>query len=340
MNVWIVISAVLGALVVLLGWLLLRAARPPEPAAEVTPPAPSAEDAGARRAEAAAEVASAVQERDRSRFLAELASTLDLDEVLDRLLEGAAGLVGAEAAVVRLEPHPPTGNGDGLVRTRGRSAAEDEEGLRVPLPHLIGLQGELALYGRQFDSADSRRLEELLEQAAPAIENARRFREVRRLAEIDALTGLHNRRYFHQTLGREIARAHRYGRRLALIVFDVDDFKNVTDRVGHLAGDAVLAELAERIRSVLRRADVPCRVGGDEFAVIMPESGLEQADQLCARLQAAVAGEGFERIGRLDISAGAAELRLDDDAASLFTRADSSLYKAKGTSVEPDGLRQ
>ena len=86
----------------------------------------------------------------------------------------------------------------------------------------------------------------------PAIENARRFREARQQADLDALTGLHNRRYFHETLAREIARAHRYNRRLALIVFDLDDFKAINDRIGHLAGDAVLAEVAERVREVVR----------------------------------------------------------------------------------------
>ena len=130
-----------------------------------------------------------------------------------------------------------------------------------------------------------RELEELSKRAGPAIENARRFREARQLADLDALTGLHNRRYFHETLAREVARAHRYERRLALIVFDLDDFKAINDRIGHLAGDAVLAEAAERVREVVRSADIACRVGGDEFAVILPESVLDDADQLYKRLQ-------------------------------------------------------
>ena len=73
-------------------------------------------------------------------------------------------------------------------------------------------------------------------RAGPAIDNARRFREARQLADLDALTGLHNRRYFHETLQREVARAHRYSRNLALVVFDLDDFKAINDRIGHLAG--------------------------------------------------------------------------------------------------------
>src|SRR2546423_1880330 len=76
---------------------------------------------------------------------------------------------------------------------------------------------------------------------------------------------LTTRRFFHETLAREVARAHRYDRKLALVVFDLDDFKDVNDKIGHLAGDSVLAEAAERMRSVVRSADIACRVGGDEF---------------------------------------------------------------------------
>src|SRR4029078_5307305 len=104
----------------------------------------------------------------------------------------------------------------------------------------------------------------------------------------DALTGLHNRRYFHETLSREVARAQRYDRQLALVVLDLDDFKAINDRIGHLTGDAVLPEWAERLRDVVRTAYIACRVGGDEFAVILPESTLADADQLYRRLQAGV----------------------------------------------------
>ena len=131
-------------------------------------------------------------------------------------------------------------------------------------------------------------LEELALRAGPAIENARRFQEARQLADIDALTGLHNYRFFHETLAREVARAHRYDRRLALVVFDVDDFKAVNDRVGHLAGDAVLAAAAQRVLSAVRGADIACRVGGDEFAVILPESTRGDAEALYERLESAM----------------------------------------------------
>ena len=95
------------------------------------------------------------------------------------------------------------------------------------------------------------------------------------------------------------------------------------------SGDAVLAEAAGRVREVVRTADIPCRVGGDEFAVIMPESGVEDAGGLSQRLQATVSARPILQAGRLEISAGVAELIQSDDAAGLFERADEALYRAK-----------
>src|SRR5205085_6049518 len=132
-----------------------------------------------------------------------------------------------------------------------------------------------------------------------------------------------------ETLAREVARAHRYERRLALIVFDLDDFKAINDRIGHLAGDAVIAESAERVRDVVRSADIACRVGGDEFAVILPESALADADQLYRRLQSALTARPVGQAGRLSFSAGVAELKSEGDPTTFFERADEALYRAK-----------
>jgi diguanylate cyclase (GGDEF)-like protein len=125
------------------------------------------------------------------------------------------------------------------------------------------------------------------------------------------------------------------------MVFDLDDFKVVNDKVGHLAGDSVLAEAATRVREVVRTADIPCRVGGDEFSVIMPESGIEQAEQLFGRLQGTISGRPIGQAGRLHISAGVAEFKPEDDSISFFERADEALYRAKeagkGQSVTAGG---
>ena len=359
------ISAGLGATVLaLLGLLLVR--RPVNEADGQV--AELAASLSARLDELSKELVQAVERAEeegrRSRFLGDLAGTIDLDEVLSRVLEAAAAIGGVDAALVRIGRE----NGKPLVATLGLSTEEAERqavagppdgkparsvtilyrytrdelaandnvvhtGLAVPLPGETEAIGWLAVFtrspSRAFDDDDLRRLEELAVRAGPAIENARRFKEARQLADLDALTGLHNRRFFHETLAREVARAHRYSRNLALIVFDVDDFKSVNDRVGHLAGDAVLAEAAERVRDVVRSADIACRVGGDEFAVILPESSLEDADQLYRRIDAAVSARPIAQVGKLHLSAGVADLRSDDDAKSLFERADDALYRAK-----------
>jgi diguanylate cyclase (GGDEF)-like protein len=327
----------------------------------------------------------AQEEGRRSRFLGELGASIDLDEVLSRTLEAGGAIPGVDAALVSIRTGPETP----IVATLGLSAEEAQRqaiseppngharaismvyrypptgdaaelvhsGLAVPVPGEVDTLGFIAIYSRspthRFEEEMIRELEELAKRAGPAIENARRFREARQLADLDALTGLHNRRYFHETLAREVARAQRYGRRLALIVLDLDDFKAINDRIGHLSGDAVLAETAERVRDVVRSADVACRVGGDEFAVILPESTAEEADQLYRRLRGAVASRPVRQAGRLFLSAGIAELLADDDPTRFFERADEALYRAKelgkgqvieaaapGLSVAPDANPQ
>jgi diguanylate cyclase (GGDEF)-like protein len=305
----------------------------------------------------------AEEELRRNRVLGELGGTIDLDEVLARTLEAATALGGANAALVWLhdaggQPYVATlglsqeeaerqaiaGPPDGRkARAIGFSFRYGEEeltrdgdvirsGLAVPVTIGGDDAGYLAIFTRAettFGDEPVEDLERLAQRAAPAIENARRFREARQLADLDALTGLHNRRYFHETLAREVARAHRYDRNLALIVFDLDDFKAINDRIGHLAGDGVLADAAARIRDVVRSADIACRVGGDEFAVILPESTAGDADQLYTRIQNSVAARPLGPLGRVVFSAGVAELRSDDDAIGFFQRADDALYRAK-----------
>jgi len=305
----------------------------------------------------------AQEENRRSRVLGELGGTIDLDEVLTRTLDAAGALGGVDAAIVSAAAEsdaplvasvglgsddlatvsgPPDGATPRSIAIAYEYDRGDESGdggpiraaLAVPLTCEGERLGYLSAYSRtgaeEFGATGAEDLEELARRAGPAIDNARRFSEARQLADLDALTGLHNRRYFHETLAREVARAHRYSRSLALVVFDLDDFKAINDRIGHLAGDAVLAEASDRVRDVVRSADVACRVGGDEFAVILPESSITDADQLYKRLQHAIAAKPFGQAGRLHLSAGATDLRPEDDAVSLFERADEALYRAKG----------
>jgi diguanylate cyclase (GGDEF)-like protein len=375
-HLLVIISVALGALVLLLAVLLALVSRRSRRRAD--------ERVGAviqtlekRMDELAVELSGAVERAEedgrRSRFLGEIAGSIDMDEVLARTLDAGTRLAGVDAALIRLENHegaptvaaqglsadgaeaiagPPDGSRARAIEVSYRYGDDEPDpasliagGLAVPLDDKGSRLGYLSVYTRnrerRFDEEDVRRLEELTQRATPAIENARRFREARQLADLDALTGLHNRRYFHETLARECARAHRYDRRLSLIVFDLDDFKSVNDKVGHLAGDAVLAEAAARVRSVIRTADIPCRVGGDEFAVILPESAIEQAEQLFGRLQEAISSRPLGQGGRLHISAGVAELKPEDDSTSFFERSDDALYRAKeagkGQSMTADG---
>ena len=311
------------------------------------------------RGELASALEQAQEEGRRNRFLGELAGSIDFDEVLTRSLDAAGALPGVDAALITVTAV----EGEPIVEVMGMTRDEANEhaispppagarlrsaamafspgpeseggiaaGLAVPIRGELELLGLLSVYTRSASEpiADLEiELEALALRAGPAIDNARRFREARQLADLDALTALHNRRYFHETLGREVARAHRYERKLALILFDLDDFKAINDRIGHLAGDSVLAEIAERVREVVRSADIACRVGGDEFGVILPEATLEDADQLYARLRGAIAARPAANAGQLSVSAGMAEIKPRDDPTSFFERADTALYRAK-----------
>ena len=308
----------------------------------------------------------AERESKRNRLFGELGGSIDLEELMDRVLDAAMEISGIDAAMIVVEGQggapavvtramsqqetakPPTSGVSGALpgtmtvtyrygRERSDAAEDDliRGGLFIPLMgrELIAI-GTLSLFWRRSDYEPSKeqieQAENLVESAIPAIENARRYGEARKLAETDALTGLYNQRYFHETLRREVLRAQRYERNLALIVFDVDDFKGINDEVGHLAGDRVLAQAADRLREAVRSVDVACRIGGDEFAVILPESSAEDADQLYRRVQSSMRGTSLGADDeRLRLSAGIAEIQHGDTAAGLFERADAALYRAK-----------
>ena len=306
----------------------------------------------------------AERESKRNRFLNDLGSSIEIEELLDRVLDAALEIPGFDAAMVALEEaagpptvatrgmtpeeeaHPPSaGRSDILpagsitVSYRyGPGEAANTELIRGGLfLALVGRDGQtlggLALFWRtpRFEPPQERiaALDEIASACIPAIENARRYREARRQAETDALTGFFNQRYFHETLRREALRAGRYSRKLALLILDFDDFKLVNDRIGHLAGDAVLAQVAEHLRDQIRSVDIGCRIGGDEFAVILPESTAIDAQQLFDRMHKAIDAMTIPGGLTVRISAGIAELQHGETAAGLFERADTALYRAK-----------
>lgn len=155
------------------------------------------------------------------------------------------------------------------------------------------------------------------------------------LARTDALTGLPNRRVFHERLAEEIARTERYGRPLCLGVLDIDDFKKLNDSHGHECGDSVLAGLARLFGRMLRTTDLAARFGGEEFVLVLPETEKEQAWKVLDRLRAAVSAHRFEGASvpaglRVTVSLGVASFPGDAAVAEdLFSAADKALYRAK-----------
>jgi two-component system, cell cycle response regulator len=161
------------------------------------------------------------------------------------------------------------------------------------------------------------------------------YRRSLSLALTDELTGLYNRRYLHAHLDELVARINQDGTGAALLVLDIDHFKSVNDTYGHAAGDDVLRELAARALNTVRSVDLVARLGGEEFAVVMPETDATVATAVAERLRLAIAGEPFalgssgERIW-VTVSVGAtATLSSGDDRERLFKRADAALYEAK-----------
>jgi diguanylate cyclase (GGDEF)-like protein len=171
-------------------------------------------------------------------------------------------------------------------------------------------------------------------EAAIALENARLYEEARALADRDPLTGFYNHRYLHERFGQEALRARRARRPLSLLMLDLDDFKLVNDTFGHLFGDDVLRWTADLIRQTLRGSDVPARYGGDEFAILLPDAGAEEAALTAERLVTAFADSAFTSGSRLPvpvaIAIGAATFPTDGrTAAELIAVADAGLYRMK-----------
>jgi diguanylate cyclase (GGDEF)-like protein len=152
--------------------------------------------------------------------------------------------------------------------------------------------------------------------------------EVYKMALLDPLTGLFNRRYIEQRLEDEIARSQRHGRPLSVIMFDLDEFKQVNDTYGHGAGDALLRAFADRLSRATRGSDASGRYGGDEFLVVLPECKPENVQAVLKRLEGITANiEGRNLL--LSLSAGWAQLLPGESAKDLLARADAELYANK-----------
>jgi diguanylate cyclase (GGDEF)-like protein len=210
--------------------------------------------------------------------------------------------------------------------------------IAVPLKSSGAVVGVLDLFGSPrpegFDESDRGTIQTFASQATVAIDNVLLHEETQLLAITDELTGLPNYRYFAMTLGKEIERAARFSRPLSLLMLDLDLFKGVNDTFGHQRGDAVLVELAARIRGEVRDVDTVARYGGEEIVVILPETDADGLAQLAERVCAAVRRRPFGEPGaspvHLTVSAGGAVFPTHGlQASALLAAADKALYDAK-----------
>ena len=211
-----------------------------------------------------------------------------------------------------------------LVARLGRSGAQEQVGVV-----------SIARHGTGFDETEYELFSYLTGQAAVSIENVDLHEIVQMQAVTDELTGLFNLRHFHDTLDGEIERSRRFGTDVGLAMLDIDDFKQINDTYGHQQGDEVLLEVARVLRSLSRDIDEPARYGGEEMAVVLPQTDLTGAELLAERMRAAIESLRINRLdgdGTLQVTAsfGVASLpTCATDKESLIAEADAALYRAK-----------
>ncbi len=153
--------------------------------------------------------------------------------------------------------------------------------------------------------------------------------ELEQLVVVDPLTGVFNRRKFHETLGMSITSAKRHQHLFALLMLDIDNFKLINDRFGHQAGDEVLRIVCTLVGSSIRSADLLFRVGGEEFCLVATAMDVEQAVTLAEKIRQVVESYSFPEVGRVTISIGIAYFREGDTREDIFARADGAMYQAK-----------
>jgi diguanylate cyclase (GGDEF)-like protein len=276
------------------------------------------------------------------------------DHVAVLLAEGEALRVKAYEG--RLTPNVPKGAqlapGAGLAAralSTGRSVlendvhkvdgyiagfAETQSEVCVPLIFLGEKLGVIALDSASkdvFHVDELQALESVADICAAAIQNAAYFDRMKQLAYIDGLTGIHNRRFFEMRVVEELERACRFQGRMSVIMIDIDNFKRVNDEFGHLLGDEVLRTVSSLMKQQTRKMDVVCRYGGEEFAIVVPETSSENAMHVAEKLRRQIADHHFPGVPRqVTISCGVADypthgLTRDEVVAA----ADAALYSAK-----------
>ena len=281
--------------------------------------------------------------RQRLLHLGPVDRDLVLRELQDPLvvLDGRGRLVDANRAAREDLGLKPYGDVPVALGTLWAAGSAQEE---APAPYVVlkDPRGDARTYEvtltRLGDSEEGGRaalvLRDVTVRERMRQELKRAYDEVERLARTDPLTGLANRRHFMETLEREVERSERYGRPLSLVALDMDHFKAVNDSHGHAAGDDVLREAARALRAVCRDVDTAARLGGEELALILPETDAAGARTVAERLREHIvstahrspAGEAF----RVTASLGVATARHGATGEALLQAADEALYRAKG----------
>jgi diguanylate cyclase (GGDEF)-like protein len=249
------------------------------------------------------------------------------DDWREVLLAGEELRAGSESKAARL-----AGAGMGTIRKKERG----ENIVAVPLicgERILGVL-EARREKRSFKKSEVSLLDALSLSIASALANAVRIGEAERLSQTDDLTKLHNARYLRQFLLNEIRRARRYGSSVCALFLDLDDFKRVNDAHGHLAGSHVLMEMAGVILSSIRDTDAVARYGGDEFVIVLPDTGIELAGTVAERIREKIAKHSFTagRNLKLSLTASFGVAAFPEHASSpqqLISCADTAMYEAK-----------
>jgi diguanylate cyclase (GGDEF)-like protein len=206
----------------------------------------------------------------------------------------------------------------------------------IPLISFGQTLGVLVLssdYAQAFNPGDVQPLESVADICATAIQNSHYVERVKQLAYLDGLTGIFNRRFFELRIAEEIERARRFNAGLGVIMIDIDQFKRLNDEFGHLLGDEVLRQVSSILHRQLRKIDVVCRYGGEEFAILLPETSCQYSLNVAEKLRRMVESWQFPGVPRpVTISAGAANFPEHGTTRDeLISAADAGLYAAKHT---------